>query len=84
MFLRILLVALAVGVVIWLLRSRRVGSSGQGQGQGEGGSKKVAAPGRMVRCAVCALHLPASDAVAEGETFYCGEAHRAAARSGRG
>lgn len=80
MFLRILLVALAVGVVIWLLRSRRVGSSGQG----EGGSKKVAAPGRMVRCAVCALHLPASDAVAEGETFYCGEAHRAAARSGRG
>lgn len=84
MFLRILLIALAVGVVMWLLRSRRVSDKGSASGSGEAGGRQGAAPGRMVRCAVCALHLPASDAVADGGTFYCGEEHRAAARSGRG
>jgi uncharacterized protein len=30
----------------------------------------------MVECAHCGLHLPAADAVREGDKLYCGEAHR--------
>ncbi len=32
----------------------------------------------MVRCEVCGLNLPQSDAVAAGGHWYCGEEHRRA------
>jgi len=49
----------------------------------DGGRNDAAprAPERMVRCAHCGVHLPESDAVAEGERHFCNEAHRRAGRS---
>jgi uncharacterized protein len=39
------------------------------------------APERMVACAICGLHLPANEAVADAAgRNYCGVAHRDAAR----
>lgn len=37
-------------------------------------------PERMVRCAHCAVHLPESDALADGDRHFCNEAHRRAAQ----
>jgi uncharacterized protein len=79
MLLRLLLIALAVAAVLWLVRTKRSDKVPPPRAR-----DSVGPPGRMVRCAVCALHLPAADAVADGDTYYCGEAHRAAARSRRG
>jgi uncharacterized protein len=31
---------------------------------------------KMVPCAVCELHLPASEAVREGERYFCSREHR--------
>lgn len=45
-------------------------------------------PEHIVRCARCGVHLPASEAVRDGEAVYCGPAHRdadrAASRTGPG
>jgi len=38
---------------------------------------------RMVRCAHCGVHLPESDALADGGAHYCNAAHRDAARRAR-
>ena len=38
-------------------------------------------PERMVRCAQCGVHLPESDALADGDRHFCNEAHRRAART---
>lgn len=81
MVLRLLIIALAVAAVLWLLRTKR--SDTRDPGQAAARKRQGPGPDRMVRCAVCALHLPAADAVADGDAYYCGEAHRAAARSGR-
>jgi uncharacterized protein len=37
---------------------------------------------KMVPCAYCGVNLPVSDSIAEGEVFYCTEAHRLAAQAG--
>lgn len=34
----------------------------------------------MVTCAHCGVHLPESDALADGEQYFCNKAHRQAAR----
>lgn len=39
---------------------------------------------RMVRCAHCGVHLPESDALADGARHYCNAAHRDAARRAGG
>ncbi len=36
----------------------------------------------MVRCDVCGLNLPQSDALAAGERWYCSEEHRRRASGG--
>ncbi len=35
-----------------------------------------AAPGQMVSCSHCGLYLPQSEAVAEGDKYYCCAEHR--------
>lgn len=45
---------------------------------------QVAGPEAMVRCARCGVHLPRSEAVADGGELYCGAAHRQAARDAAG
>jgi len=53
-------------------------------------SKQASPPPRelperdMVRCAECGLHVPRSEAVAEGDGFFCSERHRSAHKSRQG
>jgi uncharacterized protein len=69
-----LLVIVLALVVLWLWRS-----SGR-INQQEESSRRGAAPGKpateMVACAVCAVHLPRSEALPGGQGFYCSDAHR--------
>jgi uncharacterized protein len=64
------LLIVVVGVVLWwMLRRPRVASRRDAQPQ---------APATFVSCAHCGVHLPAGDAVRDGEIHYCSDAHRLA------
>lgn len=67
--LRILLIALAVWIVIILVRNARQGK----QVRDKRPRDKVE---NMVECATCGVHLPEKEAICEGDTFFCCEAHR--------
>ena len=71
-----LLVLAVVLVAVWIWRSnRRVGP-------GPGAPPPLASPQDMVRCPVCAVHLPRSDALAGPDgTLYCCQEHRLRAGS---
>jgi uncharacterized protein len=69
----LLLVVIAIG--LWMLNKRLRGPASRPSPPGRGPAKP-AAPAAMLECAHCGLHLPAADAVREGEHVYCGEAHR--------
>lgn len=43
-------------------------------------SKQPVDQGKMVACKHCGLYLPERDALRDGDTFYCSEAHRRADR----
>lgn len=73
-----LLLILIVGVVLWLMRSRRrvqPPPAAQPKPQQRG-----TVPLEMVACAHCGLNLPRGEAVQDGSSTrsYCSEAHRAA------
>ena len=69
MVLRVVLIVLAVGVVLWLLSAR----SRKARGPAE-----MPRPQAFARCAHCGVHLPAKDALVVGGVAYCSEAHRLA------
>jgi uncharacterized protein len=75
--LKLLLIAAAVGLLLWLLfgRSARNGKPPRGdRGGGRGGVEE------MVTCAHCGVHLPRSEALAARSLHYCSAAHRDAPR----
>ena len=74
------LIVIAVLAIAWFVwRKQREGKADAGRrdapppgpASADGGS-----PQAMVRCPVCALHLPQADAVAGRAGQYCSEAHR--------
>ena len=65
-----LLVTLVVGVALWLLLFRGA------RGRAPRRPQPPAPPQAMVRCAHCGVHLPAGDALADGDQRYCSAAHR--------
>jgi uncharacterized protein len=67
-----LLLLLVVGVVWWALSSRRGGL------RGPTGAASANKKENMVACAHCGVHLPLSEAVADGTHVYCNDAHRLA------
>lgn len=71
-----LLVLAVVLVAAWIWRNnRRVG-------RGPGGPPPLAVPQDMVRCPVCSVHLPRSDALAGPDgALYCCQEHRLRAGS---
>jgi uncharacterized protein len=76
---RYLILALVVGLLLWLLfgRSRkRVARDNVTQSQQE--------PVSFAVCAHCGVHLPMNDAVVDGQTAYCSESHRLAGPRDRG
>jgi uncharacterized protein len=75
--LRVVLLLLVVGVVLWWLKTRsrtRPLQSGQ----------KSREPEAFARCAHCGVHLPINDALVDRGVAYCSEAHRLAGPRDRG
>jgi uncharacterized protein len=76
---RFLILALVVGVVVWLLLGRsRKRAADRTEGQ------EPQAPSAFAVCAHCGVHLPMNDAVLDGQTVYCSDAHRLAGPRDRG
>lgn len=65
--LKILLLALAVWIVISILKnySRNINSE----------VKNPIKPEKMVQCSECGVHLPESDSVSEQGKYYCSQEH---------
>lgn len=66
------LLMLAFLAVVWWLWAKRQAAGRQGELPREMASEK------MVTCAHCGVHFPESEGVAEGERYFCSEAHRVA------
>ena len=78
------LLVIAVFIVVYLLirnHARRAGQSPPAPSTRHGAAK----PGEdMVRCAVCGVHLPTSEAVTSRGDFFCSKEHlQLANREGR-
>jgi len=76
---RILFVVVLIGAVLFLLKrgSRSAGTEGDTQ-SGSASSKnnrKDSAAEQMVPCKQCGVHLPQSEAVRDGDTFFCSDEH---------
>jgi uncharacterized protein len=74
--LKLLIIAVAVGLLLWLLfgrasRAPRRGPPKDARGGAEG----------MVACAHCGVHLPRSEAMPVRGLHYCSAAHRDAGSS---
>lgn len=68
-----LIVLLVILVMVWLWRSGRNAAK---QSQRDVGAKQGPTPRlEMVRCAVCGLHLPESEAVRANASYYCSVEH---------
>ncbi|MEI8265866.1 MAG: PP0621 family protein [Betaproteobacteria bacterium] len=86
----VVLVLVVVGIWILASRVRKPHDRGQGRSTGatsgaspqaapsEGGGAGKAIPGQMVACRRCGVHLPADEAVFDGQLPYCGPSHRQA------
>ena len=68
---KFLLMLLLVMVGVWLWRSSRQAASQRPSSP----PKATAEPLNMVRCALCAVHLPATDAVQGQKGLYCSTEH---------
>jgi hypothetical protein len=68
---RLILIAIAVFVLIWLLRRALAGPRSAGKPPAEAGEQK----GELVTCAHCEMNLPKSEARSAGGRFYCSEEH---------
>lgn len=69
---KFLVVALVVGIVVWLLvHGRRSGRPAHKRDAGG-----AAQP--MVVCAHCGVHLPRAEAVVDARGTFCSEVHRVA------
>ena len=65
---KFLLLILAVVAVWWLVRGLRR--------KGAAKDAPEAAPEKMVNCSHCGLYLPQSEAIPEGDKFFCCAEHR--------
>ncbi|MGH6627774.1 MAG: PP0621 family protein [Burkholderiaceae bacterium] len=66
-----LVVLVVVLIGIWLWRSSR-----QAPKAGRDASRQAGQQQEMVRCPVCALHVPKAEAVAGRQAWYCCVEHR--------
>ncbi|HEY4371271.1 MAG TPA: PP0621 family protein [Burkholderiales bacterium] len=79
---KILFIIVLIAVAIAWLRARARAEEGAAQAAQRPAGQ--AEPERMVSCAQCGLHLPASEAVFDaGGVAYCGAPHLQAARASR-
>ncbi|MCZ2497818.1 hypothetical protein GN316_13725 [Xylophilus sp. Kf1] len=80
---KLLVILAAVALLVWLVRGdrRRAVRKAPPPRPASDASARMLGPEPMVRCAVCGLHLPATDAIAgpDGRQFCCSEHRRGAA-----
>ncbi len=69
---KFLLLALAVVVLVWLLRSPRGRETRRSTPARDGAGAQP-----MVACKLCGVHLPQHEALPGRGGVFCGEAHRA-------
>jgi uncharacterized protein len=70
----LILVAVVVGLALWLLKGRKPLERKADEARRSGKE-----PASMVACAHCGVHLPRPDAVLDSQgRVFCGEAHRVA------
>jgi uncharacterized protein len=81
---KFLLFLLVILFAVWLWRSGR--KVGEPQAKRQAGPARPGArggaPQDMVRCAVCGLHLPLSEAASSARAHYCSTEHRRQAEPG--
>ena len=76
---RLLILVLVVGLVLWLLFGRSRKQAGDARA-----ASRPRQPTAFAVCAHCGVHLPMNDAVLDGQTAYCSDAHRLAGPRERG
>lgn len=74
---KLLVILATVALLVWLLRGDRRRAVRQAKAA-DASAPKVSGPESMVSCALCGLHLPATDALAgpDGRQFCCAEHRR--------
>lgn len=75
---KLVVVLLALVFLVWLLFGRAGSRGSKANRAGRQGTRPLAQPEGMVRCAHCGVHLPAGEALLLLGRSYCSEAHRAA------
>ena len=75
--LRLLLIALAVWIIIALIRNHRSRRSALKK------RRENQAIDSIVPCEVCGTHVPETEAIVEAGKFYCSREHRDQARNSR-
>jgi len=68
---RLIVIAVAVLIVVWLLRRALSRPPTGGSGPAGAGEQQ----GELVTCARCDVNLPKSEARSAGGRFYCSEEH---------
>jgi uncharacterized protein len=75
-------------LVISRRRSQRQSEAGKPEGAAGGAGEstpdeaaRLDSPERMMQCAVCGVHMPASEARFAGGKVYCSDAHRSVGQS---
>ncbi len=66
---KILLIAIAFAVAVWLLRGYRRREQGDTQSPGKARAED------MVCCARCGIHLPRGESVLSQQRFFCSPEH---------
>lgn len=75
----LVIIVVWVGYMVWRAQRRKdAGSQQPGTTAGKGGPADPIAQD-MVKCPVCALHLPRTDALVGERGLYCSDEHRRAA-----
>jgi uncharacterized protein len=73
-----LLVFSVIAVVFWIWRSQRQSARIDAEKTAQANDKttQLRTPQEMLQCAVCAVHLPAGDAIVGRKGSYCSVAHQ--------
>ena len=77
---KLLVILLVVLFGLWLWRRGREADRAERTPHRPAARRPPALPNEMVRCAVCGLHLPATDALTTGDASFCSPEHQRQAR----
>ena len=69
---RLILIAVAVAIVVWLVRRALAAPRGEQKPEEPAGGEQK---GDLVSCAHCGVNLPKSEARSAGGRHYCSEEH---------